>query len=146
MNEKYTYIGAFLILKNITEECNIRELACPTHGGMSTDFCPKCGAKVIEQHRKGKITKRTDDDNKWIDKMFACKINPRDDQIILIPNKADSGQLIVIDKYDFISIDEPDPQYYMGVLEDFYKDYIEWLKDEQKFDITVKFGAVNYWN
>jgi hypothetical protein len=158
MNNKYTYVGAFLQLRNIFTTKTIEVDACPKHGGSKPntkeEFCPKCGSKIVKLPKEAKIRKSIwgDWDGKkeeWVDKMYIAStdVDQKEDFIILLPNQRKSGEVLGTFEDSPISIiSDGTRDECLSILHKKYSDYIQWLTNVRGFEVSPKFGVVQYWN
>lgn len=150
--DKHIYVGAYLKLTNIYEETINYRMVCPTHGKMDGKFCSQCGAEVIKDPYNEKTKKKWHwCCKKWEDELCdTANSTPIKDAIILMPNVSmDAGQMFCTSSDDegiANMTDDNRPDDYINDLVNHYGEYIEWLQEEKKFEVSWHFGVITYWN
>jgi hypothetical protein len=85
------------------------------------------------------------DSEEWVD--YMCRINVDEEELILIPNRKNSGQLINIDviNSDLEVMDitqEKIDECFVKFRE--YDKYKDWLVKQRKFIVIAHFGLISY--
>jgi hypothetical protein len=145
MNSETFYFGAFLYATDAYEDFPITVPMCKNGHKYNTKFCPVCGEPIIKHNTTERRKKDFYGSNmKWVDEMVYCYVeNLREEHIIFIPNHGNAGKVGESTAYD---ISPADIDFYKNRLKERYSDYIKWLVEERKFNISVRFGAFTYYN